>query len=651
MCGISGIAWLDASRPAGIEEVRRMNAAIRHRGPDGGGIFSCGPVVLGHRRLSILDLSDEGQQPMVFEEDGLALTFNGEIYNYIELREELRGRGVRFRSQSDTEVLLAAYRHWGADCVQRFNGMWAFAIHDRRRNVLFASRDRFGIKPFYFTVDAGRFAFASEIKALLAAFPELRRPDHGRLRHFLPTGLLDDDAGTVFADVRQLEPAQNLRLDLATGSLTTERYWDVQPEAFRDRWAGTDPVEVLRELLGQSVDLHMRSDVPVGICLSGGVDSSALLSLMAARSPTAVHAYSGLYEGKDYDESSYARAARARAGATGAEITQEPSGDLLDTLARITWHQDMPSAGPGLYTQFNVMRRASTDVKVVLDGQGADELFAGYLYYYGLRVDDLAGDGSIRQSLAAHRLAASVVRHFGPRGLGTTEGPAALRAAKALRTAALGLEARFRPHAAGAAAPPFFADMPAGDATCGLDSPYLDRLSRRLHEDLASRSIPALLHYEDRNSMAFSIEARVPFLDVRLVEFALGLDPAFKIRDSWTKWVLRRAAEPLLPPQIAWRRSKFGYPTPAARWMRRGADRDRLADLLFSQCFRERGLATPASLDFYWRQHQAGTVDRSWLLWRYATVELWFRHFIDAFEPMPANAARGPDDLVTTFVG
>ncbi|PZO78521.1 MAG: asparagine synthase (glutamine-hydrolyzing) [Mesorhizobium amorphae] len=632
MCGISGLIWRDPSRPAPLAEMERMNRAIAHRGPDGSGVHSWGPAALGHRRLSVLDLSDAAHQPMETEDGALALTFNGEIYNYLELRTELEALGARFRSGGDTAVLLEAFRHWGPDCVRRLNGMWAFAVLDKRRNTLFCSRDRFGIKPFYYSADDERFAFCSEIKGLVSALPALRKPDPLAIRRFLPMGLFDDRADTVFAGVGQLLPAHNLSLDLGTGRITIERFWTPEPETYRERWAGIDPVEALRGLLDDAVRLHMRSDVPVGVCLSGGLDSSTLLALAADYTAEPLRTYSGIYEGRDYDEHAYAVAAREHAGAHGTDIRREPDGDLLEDLARITWAQDMPSAGPGLYTQFNVMRRASGDVKVLLDGQGADELFGGYLYYYGLRIDDLAEREGF---LASHRLIAQVLRHFGPRGLGPARAPLSARLGRAFLEGGGRLKARFKPHAAGAEAPPFFLDA-AEDDEPASDASGQERFPARLHEDLVSRSLPALLHYEDRNSMAFGLESRVPFLDVRLVEFALGLDPAFKIRDGWTKWVLRKAAEPKLPPSVAWRRSKMGYPTPAARWMRKTRDRDALADLLFSQSFRERGIAAPDAVRFFWEQHQAGTVDRSWLLWRYATLELWFRHFIDRLEPVPA---------------
>jgi asparagine synthase (glutamine-hydrolysing) len=642
MCGIAGLVWKDVARPADLAALRRMNHAQHHRGPDDGGEYADGPLALGHRRLSILDLSPAGHQPMASADGRLVLTYNGEIYNYAELREELAALGHRFRSGTDTEVLLAAYAQWGADCVARFNGMWAFAIHDHAQGRLFLSRDRFGIKPLHLAERPDVFAFASEMKALLAALPELRRANDAFLHHFLPSGALDDGPETAFAGITQLLPAHNAIYDIRAGRLSTWRWWEVQPEAFRDRWVSSDPVGELRGLLDSAIGLHMRSDVPVGTCLSGGLDSSTIVCLMAARRDAGagpVRAYSGLYPDADCDEEPFVQEVLHHSGAAGASIRREPAGDLLRDMATITWHQDTPTAGPGLYTQFNVMRRAAKDVTVILDGQGGDELFAGYLPYYALRISDLADAGGLTARTAALRLSATVARHWGRQWLpGGGLGRAAPLAAR-LR----GLLRRFAPATSAPAEPPFF--HPAltervGDRRIARTEsawPYPDRLSRTLQMHLETQSIPALLHYEDRNSMAFSLEARVPFLDYRIVEFALGLGAEWKIRDGWTKWVLRKAAEPALPASVTWRRSKLGYPTPFARWLRTGRDRDDMRDLLFSRSFLERGIATRESVAHYWERHQSGAADHGWLLWRYATTELWYRHFLDALSACPAR--------------
>jgi asparagine synthase (glutamine-hydrolysing) len=634
VCGICGLVWRDRSRPAGAAEVETMNAAIYHRGPDDGGVFTHRQIALGHRRLSIIDLSEGGHQPMLSRDGSIAVIFNGEIYNFLELRDELRRAGREFVSSSDTEVLLASFEHWGPDCVSRFNGMWAFVVLDMRRNTLFASRDRFGIKPFHYVHDESRFAFASEAKALLAAFPDLRRPNEAMLRHFLPSGAVDDGPETFFDGVLQLEPGHNLFLDIATGALRQEKYWQVTPVEFAEKWCGGDPVETLRELLHSAVSLHMRADVPVGTCLSGGVDSSALVSMMTRLHPEKVQTFSGLYKGKDYDEEEFVKSVRNYTGCIGVDIRREPSGDLFGDLATITWHQDMPTAGPVLYTHFNVMESASRNVKVILDGQGADELFAGYLPYYAIRANDLLDAGNWQ---GAYGLMMQVLRHHGSSMLTNFRPRQKLGAALSKGMRAIGSLKRDV-----ISEPPFFHEdflsrTADGAIARTTENPYSDGLSNVLCNHLRTQSIPALLHYEDRNSMAFSIEARVPYLDYRLVEFALGLGSEYKIRDGWTKWVLRKAVEPILPANVAWRRSKMGYPTPAARWIKSGRDKEAARELLFSQSFLDREIISKNSVGYYWRQHQNGDADRSWLLYRYATVELWYRQYIDAFAPNPAR--------------
>lgn len=651
MCGICGLIWRDRDRPA-ANEVDVMNAALYHRGPDDGGVYSHGGLALGHRRLSIIDLSDLGHQPMLSQDGDLALVYNGEIYNYIELRDELKQRGHSFLSGSDTEVLLRSYEEWGPGCVSKFNGMWAFVIFNKRTNRLFASRDRFGIKPFHYVFDDSRFAFASEAKALLAAFPEFRKPNYAMLYHFLPSGAVDDGPETFFEGVVQLLPGHNLHLDLTNGRLSTEQYWTVDPEQFRDKWVGTDPVEDLRALLNSSVDIHMRADVPVGTCLSGGIDSSALVGLMAKRHPDRIRTYSGLYKGKEYDEEEYVVAVREHTNAIGTDIRKQPDGDLFDDLATITWHQDMPTAGPGLYTQFNVMQAASRDVKVILDGQGADELFAGYLPYYASRVTDLLATGRTSDKMAAYKLMLQVGRHHGGAWLANVQGSSVLGMARKLALKARDLKQRYTPEAPSVPEPPFFHEglsqrIGGTQISRQLLNVHQDQLSNVLCNHLVSQSIPALLHYEDRNAMAFSIEARVPFLDYRIVEFALGLDAGYKIRDSWTKWVLRKAAEPYLPSKVCWRRSKMGYPTPAARWIKEGRNKEAAYELLFSKSFLDREIVSRQSIQFYWDQHQSGAADRSWLLYRYATLELWYRHYIDRFEPRTARPV--PADIARTL--
>jgi asparagine synthase (glutamine-hydrolysing) len=626
MCGIAGKIWRECNRRGDEAAVWTMNAAQAHRGPDGEGYYVDGPLALGHRRLAILDLSSSGHQPMASHDGQYVIVFNGEIYNYIELRRELEQHGRHFRSGSDTEVILEAYHQWGADCVTRFNGMWAFALYDRTAQRVFLSRDRFGIKPFYYLHRSDCLAFASEIKALLAAFPEERKVNRAVIRRFLPSGRFDDSPETFLSNIVNLPAAHHATYDLHTGHLSIARYWDLDGNVLRERSSGTDPVETLYELLQSAVKLHLRSDVPVGTCLSGGLDSSTIVALMSRQLGHPVHTFSGLYDDADCAEEEYVNLVNAHVCARPHPIYPEP-GDLFDDLATITWHQDEPSAGPGLYTQFHVMRAAHGTVKVILDGQGGDELFAGYLPYLTWHLHDLLDEGGLFHRAQAMMLAAQIVRHWGAGYLGDAAG-------RLFGSPVAHLGRRiWRSRRATLPVPLLHPALvhEAGD-TDQWQPRFGSRLQDLLYRDLVQQSIPALLHYEDRNSMAYSLEARVPLLDYRIVEFALSLDARFKIHGSWTKWVLRKAAARVLPHAVAWRRGKLGYPTPFARWLRQEKHRQPVLDLLFSPSFRDRELVNVAALRALWEQHQAG-MDHSWVLYRCLTLEMWQRMYIDHWQP------------------
>jgi asparagine synthase (glutamine-hydrolysing) len=635
MCGIAGIVWKDANRPAATEDVGRMCDVMYHRGPDAGAVVAHGAVALGHRRLSILDLSDAGTQPMSSRDGRHILVFNGEIYNYLELRDELSQLGGVFQTETDTEVILEAYRLWGPECVRKFNGMWAFALYDMIDASLFISRDRFGIKPFYYLFDDDSFVFASEIKSIVAVRPAERVPHWGVLARFLPSGLFADGKETFFANVRALLAGHNARYDVRRGTWETHRYWTADRERFVAARGNEDPVEQLRELLDSSIRLHLRSDVPVGTCLSGGIDSSAIVGLMSRLRCAPVHTFSGIYPDEGFTEQEYVDEVNRHAATLPRPVFPEPAGDMVDDLTRITWHQDNPTAGPGLYTQYHVMRRAGQEVKVILDGQGADELFAGYLFYFRAHLLDLAATGLLGR-LRAMRLMLSIRRHWGGASVPAIFSGGVGKVLQRL----LCRPSPPLPVSVEAIVHPDLLDWVArngnGPLTRNDYPPVRGHLNAVLWDQIVSSSLPALLHYEDRNSMAFSLEARVPFLDYRIVEFALGLDPSYKISSSWTKWVLRKAAAEVLPRKVAWRRSKLGYPTPMARWFRKASEKRCVEDILFSSSLADRDVIQPEVLRSVWDHHQAGH-DFSWLLYRVLTTELWFRHFIDDFSPAPAS--------------
>jgi asparagine synthase (glutamine-hydrolysing) len=620
MCGICGVVAF--GRPAEVDTVAAMARELDHRGPDGDGAYDEPGVALGFRRLAIIDLSDAGMQPMASEDGRVRLVHNGEIYNYRELRAELEGRGHRFRSATDTEVVLAAYREWGEACVERFNGMWAFALWDAERRRLFCSRDRFGVKPFYYRHAGGRFAFASELKAFRAD-PEARlEPNPRAVRDYLEQGYLDHTDETFFAGIVKLPPAHSLTLD--EHGLRARPYWEL---GARDGPDG-DPAEAVRELFFDSIRLRLRSDVPVGTCLSGGIDSSAIACtvdhLLRTEAETAKpvgerqKTFTAYFEEPGFDERRYAEAvvARTRAEPHWISFTDR---DLVASLPAIVEAQDEPFGSTSIVAQWYVMREAkAAGLKVMLDGQGADETLAGYHGYFGPFFADLLVArrlGELRREVGAYR---------------SLHGASARQAAVALarpfvpdriRWAARG---RVR-GGAGLVHPELRGLTPTAEPN---GAPYRDRFRRQLHLILTRRGLPELLHYEDRNSMAHSLEARVPFLDYRLVELLFSLQAGQLIERGRTKAVLRRALGDLLPPVVRDRVDKLGFVTPEGRWLR-GALGELAADTFGSRSFAERGFVDASAARSRLERHRRGDLEAGFELWRALNLELWARTFLD----------------------
>jgi asparagine synthase (glutamine-hydrolysing) len=610
MCGIAGQYCIDGTKPDETL-LAEMSERLTHRGPDGSGSHIRSNAGLVHRRLAIIDLSDEGLQPMTSEDGTLWIVFNGEIYNYVELREELLAKGHRFHSHSDTEVILHAYEEWGVDCLPRFNGMWAFAILDEKKEELFCARDRFGIKPFYYTVVDGSFLFASEIKALLAHPGAGIRPDDATLGTYLAWGVQDHSDRTMFDGILQLKPAHAMNVT-KNGVEEPFRYWDVtvNPEV---RSPKPDEI-VATELLDKLTDatrIHLRSDVAVGTCLSGGIDSSTLTALINTlirnEAPASVgdrqKTFSVVFPDTRFDESRYIDEI---VSATGVDAHRtEPSPEKLwDDIGRLVYMQDEPFGSLSIYAQYCVMRLAKENVKVVLDGQGADELLAGYLAYQGSYLRGLMG--SLHWWTALREIAGSL-RHHGGFFRSALGQLVVRRGRRGLLTA----------------------DVPPVDR-------YGGRLDAILTRELIATNLPALLHYEDRNAMAFSIESRVPFLDYRFVEYVASLPLDQKIRGGVTKIALRNAIRGIVPESIRCRMDKMGFVTPEEVWMREDL-RPFVLEVLSSATFASRK---------YWN---ADAVIRDYLafldgrsryspeVWRIVCTELWFRTFFDG-RPHPANS-------------
>jgi asparagine synthase (glutamine-hydrolysing) len=605
MCGLAGIVELGA--PPERDTVEGWLDQLAHRGPNGRGVLAEDGVCLGHLRLAIIDLSDAGLQPMADESGRVHLLHNGEIYNYLELRAELEAKGHRFRTATDTEVMLAAYREWGERCVERFNGMWAFVIWDAERRTLFASRDRFGVKPLYYRLDGARLAFASEPWILRGLRPH---PNLSAVRDYLEQGWLDHGEETFFAGVRRLPPAHNIVFD--ADGLRIVRYWRLEPHD-----APADPAEAVRGLFLDAVRLQLRSDVPVGTALSGGMDSSAIAAAVAAQGHERQKTVTAFFEDAGFDERPYARAVVEQTGAE-ARWVSFTAEELVANLPAIVRAQGEPFGSTSIAAGWHVMREARTaGLTVMLDGQGGDELFAGYRAAYGYRLADLLSRGEVVE--LGRELGAFWSAH------GSSPLAAAGVLARPFLPEGLGAAARARLKGSAALAHPDLRALPREQEANGY--PFPDRLRRHLARTLSRRGLPELLRYEDRNSMAHSIEARVPFLDHRLVELAYSLDGAQLIARGQTKAVLRRALTDLLPRAVRDRRDKLGFVTPEGRFMREALG-ELAVDAFGSPEFRERGLVDPAAARERLERHRAGDVAAGMELWRALNVELWARAFL-----------------------
>jgi asparagine synthase (glutamine-hydrolysing) len=664
MCGIAGL-W---SRSGAVDTARLAAIArvMRHRGPDDEGIALFdrsgawltrgGPdtpadvtasrhawapgrsggdvreprwsVALLHRRLAIVDLSPSGHQPMCDGDARAWITFNGEVYNFPELRDELRGLGHAFSGTSDTEVILAAWRQWGGDCLRHFNGMFALAIWDRDARALFCARDRLGIKPFYYQFDGESFAFASEPRALVLTQARRPRPRLDAVRDLLALDWVDHEAHTFFEALWQLPAAHALRLD-ARG-MRTWCWWRVDPDA-RAHGAVDDLAARYGDLFTDSVKLRLRADVDVGTCLSGGLDSSAVVTTAAGLARRGLHAFSCAYdEGPAFDERRWMRDAAEAAGATLHTVVPDGS-DFWDVFDRMAETQDEPTAGPGVYSQWKVMELAhATGLKVLLDGQGGDETLAGYFRYLPTRLRDFAATG--RWGEFAATFAPVVARLGAPTALLHTFEPWLPAPLVGALRANLG-QGKDRVLARALARRP--------DDVPGWPRVERSELWRHLAFDTFTRQLPSLLRYEDRNSMAFSIETRLPFLDYRLVEFAFALPDDVKLEGVTTKAIARRALAGRVPPSVLARRDKMGFETPTDPWIRRrwaGEVRRRLARPGPFQDW-----VDGAELR---RQLEASLAGRRAIglqVWRWLSLEAWSRRYVASDPRLEAPGPPMPD--------
>ncbi len=643
MCGIAGV-YNTTGREPELATLRKMAGLIGHRGPDGERFYIEGGVGLAHRHLRIIDLSDAAMQPMSNSAGTLQLIFNGEIYNYIELRAELQASGHNFRTRSDTEVMLHAYERWGVDCLHRFNGMFAFALWDSSRHRLFVARDRLGVKPLYYHWNGSAFVFASEIKALFAHTDVPRTPNITAATQYL-NSMYTTGEQTWFAGVKRLLPGHFMLVD--SGGPRITQWWDIPGD---EDAPGARParyyVAKTRHLLEDSVRLRMRSDVPLGAHLSGGIDSSAVVALLSKRlAPLgqSVRTFSGAFaEGEQYDERRYIHAVRDLYKTEHAE-TVPYSTILPDLMDRLVWHMDEPAAGPGIILQWAVCELTrNAGVKVINGGQGGDEAWGGYLGYIPSYLQTL-----LAQSRRDPKLLLSLASNSG-RLLASNYLRESLFRALANRKLGRSRPSSMLPLWAGE----LFRDN-AGDVarsrTDFIDTEAQTRrtpLAQALYWDL-KWYLPALLQVEDRTSMAFSLESRAPLLDYRLIEHAATVPSLLKMKGLTTKYILRRAVKDMLPAAVYARTDKMGMPTPIALWFRVDL-RSWVEERLLSDEVAATSLLDMLVAKRIIEEHVSGRYDRSLDIWKMLNLTSWWRLFIDQDLPTDQQTPAKQVELIAT---
>lgn len=549
MCGISGIVNKDYSS-VNLDEIKRINDLIEHRGPDSEGFFSEGSFSFGHRRLAILDLSEDGHQPMHYLRN-YTITYNGEVYNYLEIKQILQKDGYSFKSNTDTEVILAAYDKWGYDCVKYFNGMWAFSIYDKKKQILFCSRDRFGIKPFYYSEVSEKFIFGSEIKQILEFYPE-RYVNKKILLDYIILDYTEHTNNTFFEGILSLNPSHNLIYDLKNNSFEIQKYYTISKR--KNDYNEIESVKFYKDQLIKSILLRLRSDVKVGTCLSGGLDSSSIAALasreynkMNTNKFSAVHAKS---TSDHNDESSFAKLVSQHCD-LDLHIVEPLDKDFINSIEEVVYTQEEPFGGPSVFMQYFVMQKAKEiGCTVMLDGQGGDETLLGYERYYPAYLMSLSPLKKIRGFFDSSKNSKlnfkQIILYF----LYFTNSKIILK--KKIRESSF-IKTKYL-------------NLISSDLVKVNSKKYLDIFALQEME-ICNTQMPHLLRYEDRNSMKHSIETRLPFIDFNVLETALSTDNEYKIKSGWTKYLLRKAVEDILPKKVVWRKNKFGFEAPSKNWL------------------------------------------------------------------------------------
>src|SRR5688572_4334898 len=662
MCGIAGFA---ATSPLGPDERHRaqmMRDVLVHRGPDGAGLWADEHAALAHRRLSIVDLAG-GHQPLSNETGAIWVTFNGEIYNHADVRTELEAAGHQYRTRSDTETIVHAYEQWGDECVHRFRGMFAFGLWDAPRRRLLLVRDRLGVKPLYWAQVGDRVLFGSEIKAILESGLIAPAANRAVFSEVLATRYTAGSE-TMFEGIYKLLPGH--RLIFEAGQVRIEKYWDLPldgPDPELERIGERELIDRFRSLLQESVRLRLMADVPLGMFLSGGIDSTAVAALMAREVDRPIDTFSVAFTDRQFSELEYARQVARSIGATSHEIVIDDN-DFFGALPRLIWHEDEPIAHPSSVPLHFVSALARERVKVVLTGEGSDELLAGYGKYPRALVNWNAGGiyervvpSALRGAMAASvvpRLPGQLGRYARRSFLGIPRRPAAMFLDNFAGVPLHQQRALLHPSVLGGS-DPYAPSLEHFERVHGGSS----MLGRLLYTDIKTYLVELLMK-QDQMSMSTSIESRVPFLDHKLVEFAARLPERLKLSAFSTKRILREAVRGVVPDEIL-KRPKMGFPVPFATWMR-GAWNGVAREVLLDPRTRARGLMNAPAVEALLDAHREGTRAGGDAIWALLNLELWHRTFIDGGgvqtlsessrpKPAPTSPSAAPTSPSTVGAG
>jgi asparagine synthase (glutamine-hydrolysing) len=618
MCGICGIIDFKNIKENDVI-VKCMMQSIKHRGPDSDGYYINNNVALGHVRLSIIDLSEEANQPMLSDGSNFIIVYNGEIYNYLEIKAELSHK-YSFKTKSDTEVILNSYQEWGEDCLHKLNGMFSFVIYDKAREEIFAARDRMGIKPFYYFHDTNYFIFGSEIKAILESRKIQSEINDSMLYDFIVFNRTDHTAKTCFNNIFNLRPGHKLMLDTKTGNLNIDQ-WYFLPEIIKEDYNFEYYKKALTEKLNDSISLHLVSDVPVGSALSGGLDSSAIVALMREQmqKEKQLYTFSAVYDKTwEKDETRYIEEL-AKYLNIESNYTYPTAQRLMADLDKLIYHQEEPFASASLFASWCVYSEArNKNIKVLLNGQGADELF-GYEYMAAFYFYELLRNVKIGRLFREIYLF-NKKQIFGTKF--TFKLFAFLLLPKFLKNKAIG---SFQP----IIAKDFFNKY---KNKSNFFTTFFN--SKTFNENVKNHLLHKLHHLlrvEDKNSMTFSVEGRVPYLEYKLVEFAMNIPSKYKVKDGEIKYILKQSMQSLLPEKIYKRNDKIGYETPMDKWLREPDFIIMIDEMLRSQKQPMKKYLDINYINKKWEKHKVGTENNGYLVWKFIYLNKWYEKFFNQF--------------------